>query len=88
MEKETQPRAAGEAAQKPRSFADEIVAAFAQLERSERGHAAAVQLRKFLLANDGYALGLDGDNWRALETLIKACRFGGAHKIAELLPKR
>lgn len=66
----------------------QLVEAFDTLNRSERGHAALVQFRKFLEANDRYALGLDSDNWRALETLIRGCRMGGAYKICEALPKR
>lgn len=66
----------------------DIIDALEQLNRSERGHAAALQLRKLLEADEGYALGLDSENWRALATLCKGCRVFGGHKILQVLPRR
>ncbi len=66
----------------------DVERALDQLNRSERGRRAAVQLRRFLDANDGSALSLDADNWRALETLTKACRVFGGYAIRNVLPKR
>lgn len=65
-----------------------VADAFGQLENSGRGRAAMVSLRKFLEANDRSALSLDPNNWRALETILQACRRGYAFKICEALPKR
>lgn len=73
----------------PRPFTGQDVAdAIDQLNHSERGRAAAVRFRKLLEADDQYACGLDTENWRALETIVKACRVFGAYKIREFLPKR
>mgnify|MGYP001550500442 CR=1 FL=1 len=68
--------------------ADELCAAIKQLELSERGHAAAVDFRK-LIANGGG--GLDSANWKAVETLCRACRMGEgytAYRIKDALPSR
>ena len=67
---------------------DSIIAALEQLERSERGHAAAVQMRRFLEADDGYALGLDQNNWHALVTLFRACERGMGYAVRDALPKK
>lgn len=62
--------------------------ALAQLKGSERGRAAAVRFRKLLEADNGYAMGLDQNNWEALEALVRACRVFGAYNVRELLPRR
>ncbi len=62
--------------------------ALAQLRRSERGQRAAAQFRRLLEANDGSAVSLDSNNWRALETLVRSCRIFGALNVRDLLPKR
>jgi hypothetical protein len=67
---------------------ESIIAALEQLERSERGHAAAVGLRKLLSANGHYLLGLDSENWHALAVLVRACGRGMAPAIIDALPKR
>lgn len=66
----------------------EILDAIEQLQGSERGSAAARAFRD-LLSNGG--AGLDTDNWRALETLCRACRVHGgsiAYKIRDTLTAR
>ena len=65
-----------------------ICDALDQLNRSERGHRAAVRLRKFIEADEGSAISLDTNNWRALEDLVRGCRVFGAHNIRNLLPRR
>lgn len=67
---------------------ERICNAIDRLNRSERGHAAAVRFRKLLEAGDGYAMGLDSGNWKALQDVVRACRIFGAHAIRNLLPRR
>lgn len=70
----------------PRTIVDDLADALKQLNRSERGHRAAVAFRRFLDANDGSAMSLDSENWRAIETLARACRIFGAWNVRDLLP--
>lgn len=67
---------------------ERLADALEQLNQSERGRFAAVQLRKLLTAQDSYVLGLDQNNWQALETLVHGCKLGAACQIRDLLPKR
>lgn len=71
----------------PASLADALDA-LDQLEQSERGRLAAVAFRRFLAANDNSAFSLDANNWRALETLVRACKLNGANNVYPHLPKR
>lgn len=66
----------------------ELVEAIDQLDRSERGHRAAVAFRKFIEADDGSAVSLDSENQRAIETLARSCRVLGAWSVRELLPEK
>jgi len=66
---------------------EEVTAAIEQLHGSERGTKAGAGLAG-LIYNGGS--GLDSNNWRALETLCRACRMAGGNtaiKIAEALSK-
>jgi len=66
----------------------DLAAAINQLNQSERGRRAAVAFRRFLEAHDGSSFSLDSNNWRAIETLAKACRVFGAWSVAQDLPRR
>jgi len=71
-----------------RTAADDLADALIQLNHSERGRRAAVAFRRFLDANEGSALGLDSNNWQALETLVKSCRIFNGYNVRNVLPKR
>ena len=58
------------------------------LDGSERGHAALVRFRKLLEAGNGYACGLDSENWACLADVVRACRIFGAYKLLEFLPRK
>jgi hypothetical protein len=64
-----------------------VAEAIAQLNRSDRGRVAAARFYEFLNADGGDALGLDSENWCAVETLVRGCRLRIGPEIRDALSK-